>query len=217
MEPVAKEIAKMIDHTILNADANDEQIRKKAHEAIEYGFYSLCVNPYWVSETSAILEGTGVKTVSVIGFPLGQGMGGTKHAEAEKAIEDGADEVDMVMNIGALKSQRFADVEADIRAVTELGATTKVIIETCYLLPEEKVMACEIAKKAGADFIKTSTGFGTYGATTDDVSHIRTIIGPDMGIKAAGGISSWEDAVAMIHAGATRIGSSRSIDILRGH
>jgi len=216
MDLTLEELARMIDHTQLHAQAARDDIEKLTDEAREYGFGSVCVNPFWVSTASEMLSGTDVRVVSVVGFPLGQNRTECKVMEGRIAIEDGASELDMVMNLGALKSQRFEYVENDIRQMARLDAKVKVIIEACYLLPEEKIMACELAKRAGADFIKTSTGFGTYGATVEDVRVIRNVIGGSMGIKAAGGISSWEKAKELISAGADRIGASKSIEILNG-
>jgi len=216
MDLTLEELARMIDHTQLHAQAARDDIEKLTDEAREHGFGSVCVNPFWVSTASEMLSGTDVRVVSVVGFPLGQNRTECKVMEGRIAIEDGASELDMVMNLGALKSQRFEYVENDIRQMARLDAKVKVIIEACYLLPEEKIMACELAKRAGADFIKTSTGFGTYGATVEDVRVIRNVIGGSMGIKAAGGISSWEKAKELISAGADRIGASKSIEILNG-
>jgi len=211
-----KRLAKMIDHTQLHAEATEDEIAKLAEEAMEYGFGSVCVNPYWVSTISEILSDDGIGIVSVVGFPLGQNRTESKVEEGKLAIEDGATELDMVMNIGALKSQRFSYVENDIREMAKLEVPLKVIIEACYLLPEEKIMACELAMRANADYIKTSTGFGPYGATVEDVNIIKHVVGDDMKIKAAGGISSWGRAKDMIEAGADRIGASRSIEIIEG-
>jgi deoxyribose-phosphate aldolase len=216
MDLTPEMLAKMIDHTQLHADATREDIEQLAEEAIEHGFGSVCVNPFWASTASELLSGTDVNVVSVIGFPLGQNRTECKVLEGKLAIEDGAKELDMVINLGALKSQRFEYVESDIREMAQLDATLKVIIESCYLLPEEKIMACELSKRAGADFVKTSTGFGSYGATLEDVRLMRNVVGSSMKIKAAGGISSWERARDMILAGANRIGSSKSVEIIEG-
>ncbi|MGG0716436.1 deoxyribose-phosphate aldolase [Robertmurraya massiliosenegalensis] len=212
-------IAKYIDHTLLKADAMEEQIERLCLEAKEYGFASVCVNPTWVRYASAILEETDVKVCTVIGFPLGATTSETKAFETKNAIENGATEVDMVINIGALKSGDTDLVEADIRAVVEAAkgkALTKVIIETSLLTEEEKVTACELSVKAGADFVKTSTGFSTGGATVDDIRLMRKVVGPEMGVKASGGVRSADDAKNMIDAGATRIGASSGIAIVQG-
>ncbi len=216
------DIAKYIDHTNLKPYASAEDIKKLCDEAIEYGFYAVCVNPYRVKLAREYLagKGAGVKVASVIGFPLGATPTEIKVAEAKKALEDGADELDMVINIGALKDKDYDYVRNDIAGVVkvahEKGAKVKVIIETCYLTDEEKVKACELAKEAGADFVKTSTGFGTGGATVEDVKLMRKVVGPEIGVKAAGGIHTYEQALAMIEAGATRIGASHGVQIVEG-
>lgn len=213
------QIAKYIDHTLLKADAKKEQIEELCKEAKEYGFASVCVNPTWVALASEMLKGTDVKVCTVIGFPLGATTSDTKAFETKNAIEKGATEVDMVINIGALKSGDTALVEQDIRAVVEAAkgkALTKVIIETSLLTEEEKVTACELSVKAGADFVKTSTGFSTGGATVEDISLMRKTVGPDIGVKASGGVRNAEDANKMIEAGATRIGASSGIAIVKG-
>jgi deoxyribose-phosphate aldolase len=210
-----EELAGMIDHTLLRPHATADDIRRLVWEARDYGFGAVCVNPYWVS-LAREEAGTGIGVVCVVGFPLGQSVQHVKMQEASCAIDAGASEVDMVINIGALKSQRFGEVEGEIAAIASLGVPVKAIIETCYLLPEEKVMACELAKRAGASCVKTSTGFGPYGATEDDVRLMRRIVGDGMGVKAAGGIASWEQTERLIAAGASRIGASKSIQILKG-
>ena len=209
---------KYIDHTLLKADASQEQIETLIEEAKKYDFASVCVNPTWVSFAAQALKATDVKVCTVIGFPLGANTPELKAFETSDAIQNGADEVDMVINIGALKSRNFDLVERDIRAVVEAakGTLVKVIIETCLLTDDEKVKACQIAQKAGADFVKTSTGFSTGGATVEDVALMRKTVGPDMGVKASGGARSYEDALAFIKAGATRIGASSGVAIMEG-
>ncbi len=209
---------KYIDHTLLKADASQEQIETLIEEAKKYDFASVCVNPTWVHFAAQALKATDVKVCTVIGFPLGANTPELKAFETSDAIQNGADEVDMVINIGALKSRNFDLVERDIRAVVEAakGTLVKVIIETCLLTDDEKVKACQIAQKAGADFVKTSTGFSTGGATVEDVALMRKTVGPDMGVKASGGARSYEDALAFIKAGATRIGASSGVAIMEG-
>ena len=209
---------KYIDHTLLKADASQEQIETLIEEAKKYDFASVCVNPTWVSFAAQALKATDVKVCTVIGFPLGANTPELKAFETSDAIRNGANEVDMVINIGALKSRNFDLVERDIRAVVEAakGTLVKVIIETCLLTDDEKVKACQIAQKAGADFVKTSTGFSTGGATVEDVALLRKTVGPDMGVKASGGARSYEDALAFIKAGATRIGASSGVAIMEG-
>ena len=209
---------KYIDHTLLKPDASQEQIETLIEEAKKYDFASVCVNPTWVSFAAQALKATDVKVCTVIGFPLGANTPEIKAFETSDAIQNGANEVDMVINIGALKSRNFDLVERDIRAVVEAakGTLVKVIIETCLLTDDEKVKACQIAQKAGADFVKTSTGFSTGGATVADVALMRKTVGPDMGVKASGGARSYEDALAFIKAGATRIGASSGVAIMEG-
>ena len=209
---------KYIDHTLLKADASQEQIETLIEEAKKYDFASVCVNPTWVSFAAQALKATDVKVCTVIGFPLGANTPELKAFETSDAIQNGANEVDIVINIGALKSRNFDLVERDIRAVVEAakGTLVKVIIETCLLTVDEKVKACQIAQKAGADFVKTSTGFSTGGATVEDVALMRKTVGPDMGVKASGGARSYEDALAFIKAGATRIGASSGVAIMEG-
>ncbi len=212
-------IAKMIDHTALKPDMNKEDIVKLCEEAKEYNFMSVCVNPTWVATSYEILKDTDVKVCTVIGFPLGASTPETKAFETKDAIEKGATEVDMVINIGALKSKDYDLVEKDIKAVVDAAkgkALTKVIIETCLLTDEEKKQACELSVKAGADFVKTSTGFSTGGATVEDVALMRKVVGPEIGVKASGGVRGPESAQAMIDAGATRIGASSGISIVKG-
>ena len=209
---------KYIDHTLLKPDASQEQIATLIEEAKKYDFASVCVNPTWVSFAAQALKGTDVKVCTVIGFPLGANTPELKAFETSDAIQNGANEIDMVINIGSLKSQNFDLVEKDIRAVVEAakGTLVKVIIETCLLTDEEKVKACQIAQKAGAGFVKTSTGFSTGGATVEDVALMRKTVGPDMGVKASGGARSYEDALAFIEAGATRIGASSGVASMEG-
>lgn len=209
---------KYIDHTLLKADASQEQIETLIEEAKKYDFASVCVNPTWVHFAAQALKATDVKVCTVIGFPLGANTPELKAFETSDAIQNGANEIDMVINIGALKSRNFDLVERDIRAVVEAakGTLVKVIIETCLLTDDEKVKACQIAQKAGADFVKTSTGFSTGGATVADVALMRKTVGPDMGVKASGGARSYEDALAFIKAGATRIGASSGVAIMEG-
>lgn len=211
--------AKMIDHTLLKAEATQEQIIKLCAEAKEYGFASVCVNPVWVKTASEELKGSDVKVCTVIGFPLGANTPETKAFEANNAIENGATEVDMVINIGALKDKNDELVERDIRAVVNAAkgkALVKVIIEACLLTDEEKVRACELAVKAGADFVKTSTGFSTHGATVEDVALMRKTVGPDIGVKASGGVRDLNGLKAMVEAGANRIGASSGVKIMNG-
>ncbi|CDN41389.1 MULTISPECIES: deoxyribose-phosphate aldolase [Paenibacillus] len=214
-----KQLAGMIDHTLLRADAVKEEILKLTEEAKQYGFASVCVNPAWVELAAAQLGGTDVKVCTVIGFPLGASTKEAKAFETTDAIANGAGEIDMVVNVGALKGGDDALVEADIRAVVEAAAgkaVVKVIIETCLLTDEEKVRACEAAVRAGADFVKTSTGFSTGGATPEDVALMRRTVGPDLGVKASGGVRSLEDMQRMVSAGATRIGASSGVKIMQG-
>ena len=209
---------KYIDHTLLKQDATEQQIDRLLSEARDYVFASVCVNPCWVSRAKAGLENTDVKVCTVVGFPLGATTSAVKAYETKEAIQNGADEIDMVINVGALKSGNAALVESDIRAVVEASGDklVKVIIEACLLTDEEKVLACQLAQKAGADFVKTSTGFSTGGATLPDVKLMRQTVGPDMGVKAAGGARSYADAVAFVETGATRIGTSSGVAILKG-
>lgn len=212
-------VAQYIDHTILNADATKEDIRVLCEEAREYNFKTVCIQPYWVAYAKELLEGTDVGVTTVIGFPLGANDSGIKAAETKVAIANGASDVDMVINIGALKSGDTDIVLEDIKAVVDAAAgeaIVKVIIETSLLTKEEKVRASELSKQAGADFVKTSTGFSTGGATLEDVQLMRATVGPDMGVKASGGVRSFEDAKAMIEVGATRIGASSGISIVEG-
>ena len=213
-----KEIAKYIDHTLLSADGSAERVKQLCKEALDYNFASVCINSCYVSLCAELLKGSFVKVCSVVGFPLGAMVCEAKAFEAKVAVEQGADEIDMVINIGFLKDKRDKEVEEEIRRVREACAdkTLKVIIEAALLTQEEKIRACEIAVRAKADFVKTSTGFSTYGATVEDVELMRKTVGFEVGVKAAGGIRSYEQAVAMIKAGANRIGASSSIAIVKG-
>jgi len=209
----------MIDHTILKADAKEEDVLRIIEEAKKYEFFSVCINPCWVALAKEHLAGTSVDVCTVIGFPLGANTSEVKAYEATDAINNGATEVDMVINVGALKSKQYKKVLKDIQAVVEAAkgkALVKVIIETALLTDEEKIKVCELAKEAGADFVKTSTGFSTGGATVADVTLMRKTVGPDMGVKASGGIHNEAEAKAMIDAGATRIGTSAGVAIMEG-
>ncbi len=210
-------LSKMIDHTLLKPDTTKNMIKTLCEEAKEYGFFSVCVNPYYVKFAKELLNKSNVKVATVIGFPLGNTTKDVKKYEAQNAIENGADELDMVINIGALKDKNYKVVKEDIEAVVNIAkgrALVKVIIETCLLENEEKKMACKLAKEAGADFVKTSTGFSTGGAKVEDVKLMREVVGDNMGVKASGGIRNYETAVKMIKAGATRIGASSSVKII---
>ena len=212
-----QDLAKYIDHTLLKPDATAAQIGKLCAEAVEYGFASVCVNSCYASLAAKLLAGTDVAVCCVIGFPLGACTSEAKAFEAADAVKNGAKEIDMVINVGAAKDGRWDAVEADIAAVVQAidgRALLKVIIETCLLTDEEKLEACRAAVRAGADFVKTSTGFSKAGATAADVALMRRTVGPDVGVKAAGGIRSYADAIAMIEAGAIRIGASAGIAIL---
>ncbi|MET0753381.1 MAG: deoxyribose-phosphate aldolase [Pyrinomonadaceae bacterium] len=213
----AHDWASLIDHTLLKPEASEADIRKLCEEAAQFGFASVCVNPSWVKKASEFLRGTNVPVCTVIGFPLGATLSDVKAYEARRAIFNGAREVDMVINIGALKSGDDCTVEDDIRAVVdaahENGILCKVIIETALLTDEEKVRACLSSKNAGADFVKTSTGFAKGGATVDDVALMRRVVGSELGVKASGGVKGIEDARAMFEAGATRIGASVGVKI----
>ena len=214
-----RNIARYIDHTLLKANATEDQIRKLCEEASEYQFASVCVNTCYVPLAAELLKGSGVKTCCVVGFPLGAMSTEAKAYEAADAVKNGAEEVDMVINVGAIKSGNWDYVKKDIERVVKAShdrALVKVIIETCLLTDEEKVMACTAAKEAGADFVKTSTGFSTGGATVEDIRLMRETVGSEMGVKASGGIRTYEDAAAMIEAGATRIGASSGIAIVEG-
>ena len=210
------DLAKFIDHTLLKADATSEEIMRLCEEALEYRFASVCVNPTNLKLVSQKLKNSGVKSVAVVGFPLGASTTSVKSFEAKEAMVDGAEEIDMVINLGALKARDYQKVYIDIRSVVEIAQfrPVKTIIETSYLSQEEKIVACIVAKTAGAAFIKTSTGFAQGGATVEDIQLIRSIIGKDMLIKASGGIKTRQDASKMIEAGANRIGASASINIV---
>ncbi|HXG85426.1 MAG TPA: deoxyribose-phosphate aldolase [Pyrinomonadaceae bacterium] len=209
--------ASLIDHTLLKPEASQSDIKKLCDEAAQYGFASVCVNPAWVKKASEFLRGTNVPVCTVIGFPLGATISDVKAYETRRAIFNGAREVDMVINVGALKSGDDCAVEDDIRSVVEAahenGVLCKVIIETALLSDEEKVRACLASKNAGADFVKTSTGFAKGGATVADIALMRRVVGKDLGVKASGGVKGIEDAKAMVEAGATRIGASVGVKI----
>lgn len=212
-------IANMIDHTILKAVATKEDVKKLCNEAKEYNFFSVCINPANIEFAKKELEGSSVKVCTVIGFPLGANTSEVKAFETKDAIKKGADEVDMVINIGALKDKDYDYVLNDIKAVVDAAnkeALVKVIIETCYLTDDEKKIACELSVKAGADFVKTSTGFGTGGSTPEDIKLMREVVGPNIGVKASGGVRNQEDANAVIKAGCSRIGASASVAITKG-
>lgn len=209
-------VAKMIDHTILKPNVTDADVIKVCTEAKEYGFFSVCVNPYFVPLVAKELQGTDVKVTSVIGFPLGASTTFIKAAEAKKAVEDGANEIDMVINVSALKDGKYDFVQNDIAAVVDAikgKAILKVILETCLLTKEEIVKGCELSKAAGAQFVKTSTGFSTCGATVEDVKLMKQTVGDALEVKASGGVRDYDTAMAVIQAGATRIGASSSVDI----
>ncbi|MCC7042855.1 MAG: deoxyribose-phosphate aldolase [Acidobacteria bacterium] len=213
-------VAGFIDHTMLKPDATRAEIEKLCREAAEFHFATVCVNPVWVSLCASLLEGSGVGVCSVVGFPLGATTPDVKAYETRRAIFDGAREIDMVINIGALKSGDVRLVERDIDAVASVcrhtGATSKVIIEAALLTDDEKITACTLAKAAGADYVKTSTGFGPGGATVADVALMRRVVGPEMGVKAAGGVRDLEGLQAMVAAGATRVGASAGVKIVTG-
>lgn len=212
-------IASMIDHTLLKPEATEEMIEKLCNEAKENGFAAVCVNPFYVRKAKELLKGTGVKVATVVGFPLGANVKEVKAYETKKAIEDGAEEIDMVINIGALKNRDYETVKEDIKAVVEEArgkAIVKVIIETCLLTDEEKVRACELAKEAGAHYVKTSTGFNSSGATVEDVKLMKETVGESMKVKASGGIRDYKTAKAMVAAGASRLGTSSSLKIIQG-
>jgi deoxyribose-phosphate aldolase len=218
--PTDESLAHMIDHTVLKPDASQDQIAQLCYEARKYGFASVCVNPTNVKLCAQLLEGSGVPVCTVVGFPLGATPPEVKVFETQQAVRDGAKEVDMVINVGALKSRDYELVERDVASVARAchagNAILKVIIEAALLTDEEKVVACQLSKVAGADFVKTSTGFGPGGATMDDVALMRRVVGPAMGVKAAGGIRTYKDAQRMIAAGASRIGASASVKIVQG-
>ena len=211
------DIAKYIDHTILKPEATIEEVKKLCREATEYNFASVCVNGCYAHLVSTELAGSDVKTCVVVGFPLGAMTKEAKAFETTQAIENGATEIDMVINVGALKEKNYAVLKEDIEAVVKAAAgkaIVKVIIETCLLTDEEKVKACEISKEAKADFVKTSTGFSTSGATKEDIALMRKTVGENIGVKASGGVRDFKTAMDMINAGASRIGASASISIV---
>jgi deoxyribose-phosphate aldolase len=214
-----RELARRIDHTLLKPEATREQIEALCREALEHGFATVCVNPTWVRLCAALLRASETRVCTVVGFPLGANVPEAKAFEAARAIADGACELDMVINVGALKSGNYTLVERDIRGIVETGrragALVKVIIEAALLGDDEKVKACVLAKVAGADFVKTSTGFGPGGATTGDVALMRRVVGPEMGVKAAGGVRDLRSAQAMLDAGADRIGASVGVKIVQ--
>ncbi len=213
----AVELAKYIDHTLLKPDASEEAVLKLCAEAREFGFASVCVNGSFTELVARELKGSGVKTCVVVGFPLGAGTSAAKAFETADAVSRGAEEVDMVISVGRLRSGETAAVREDIRAVVKAaeGALVKVILETCLLTDEQKELACRLAEEAGAHFVKTSTGFSTGGATVEDVALMRRVVGDRLGVKASGGIRTREDAERMIAAGASRIGASASVTICK--
>jgi len=217
-----EKMASLIDQTLLKPDATKNDIRRLCQEAMNYGFWSVCVNPSYISLAATILRDTEVKICSVVGFPLGANTPEVKALEAEKALRDGANEIDMVINLGALKSGDYELVKRDIRYVVKQGirfqrdTIVKVIIETGLLSDNEKALACQVVKESGANFVKTSTGINTRGATVQDVKFIRKIVGPEFGVKASGGIRTYGEAVKLIEAGANRIGTSSGISIIKG-
>ena len=217
MEFSTKQLAQMMDHTLLKADATDQQLKTLCEEAKAFETWSVCINPSNIDRAKDYLEGSDVKLCTVVGFPLGQMTSEAKAYETAEAIFKGADEIDMVINVGRVKDGDFEYVREDIQAVVNAaqGKLTKVILETCLLDSEEIATVCKIAQAAGADFVKTSTGFSTGGATIEDVRLMRETVGPDMGVKASGGIRTLKDALAMIEAGATRLGVSASVSILK--
>lgn len=215
----AAELAAMIDHTVLKADATEAQVTVLCQEALEYGFAAVCVNASFVGLCHRMLAGSQVEVAAVVGFPLGATLPEVKAYEAQRSVEAGATEIDMVIHVGALKSESYDYVLGDIATVVQAcharNAALKVIIEAAALTDEEKVAACHLAQEAGADYVKTSTGFGPGGATVEDVALMRRTVGPEMGIKAAGGIRTYESALAVVAAGATRIGASAGVRIVQ--
>lgn len=210
-------VAAMIDHTILKADTTKEMVEKVCKEARENNFASVCVNTCYAKMVTELLAGTDIKTCCVVGFPLGAMMTEAKAFETKAAIEVGANEIDMVINVGALKDKDYDFVKADIKAVVDAAkgkALVKVILETCLLTEEEKIKACELSVEAGADFVKTSTGFSTGGATAEDIALMRKVVGPEIGVKASGGIRTLQDLLTMKAAGASRVGASASVAIV---
>jgi deoxyribose-phosphate aldolase len=215
---VEAKIGHMIDHTLLKPEATEDQIRQLCQEAASYCFASVCINPVWIELCAKLLRRSGVKVCTVIGFPLGADTSETKAYETRDAIGKGANEIDMVINVGLIKSREYKRVKDDIRAVvraTRPNILVKVILETCLLTDEEKVKACELAVEADADFVKTSTGFSTGGATVEDIALMRKVVGPEIGVKASGGVRTFEDAEAMVKAGATRLGASAGLKIVK--
>lgn len=213
------DLVSYIDHTLLKPEATREQVDQLCDEAVANRFYSVCVNSSWVPHCVRRLQGSDVKTCAVVGFPLGAMEGRSKGFEARNAVANGAKEIDMVINVGALKAGDLRTVEEDIRSVRRAcrpGIVLKVILETALLSDEEKVIGCQLAKKAGANFVKTSTGFSKGGATVEDVALMRKIVGSDLGVKASGGVRTYEDAIRMIEAGATRLGTSSGVAIVKG-
>lgn len=215
-----KAIARMIDHTILRPDATRENIVQLCHEAMQFGFAAVCVNPVWVKTAADVLTGSDVKVCTVVGFPLGASCSDVKAYETRRAILEGAGEIDMVLDIGALKGGDRRRVEFDIvsvaRVTAEYGLVLKVILETCLLSREEKITACELCMSAGAQYVKTSTGFSTGGATVEDVRLMKDTVGDRLKVKASGGIRTYQDAVAMIRSGASRLGTSSGVKIVGG-
>ena len=218
--PENLDLAHMIDHTLLKPETTPDQIAQLCFEARKHSFASVCVNPAWVALCAQLLQGSPVKVCTVIGFPLGASAPEVKAFETQKAIDQGATEIDMVTNVGALKARDLELVARDIRGVVTTahgrGALVKVIIETVLLTDEEKTIACLIAKEAGADFVKTSTGFAGGGATVHDIELMRRVVGPEMGVKASGGVRTFEEAQSLVKAGATRIGASAGVKIIQG-
>ena len=214
-----KELASLIDHTLLKPNASEDEVTQICREAINYGFWSVCVNPNYVSFASHLVSDKNVRVCSVVGFPFGANTKEVKIHEAKNAIQDGANEIDMVINLGALKSGKYELVKNEIINVVEQGkhqkdTIIKVIIEAGLLTEKEKVLVCELVRDSGADFVKTSTGFNTSGATTSDVKLLRDVVGPDFGVKASGGIRTYDDALKMINAGANRLGTSSGVAII---
>lgn len=213
------QVAALIDHTLLKPEATSADIERICAEAVEFQFASVCVNPVWAPQVAAALAGSPVKTCTVIGFPLGANQTETKVAESQLAMRDGAQELDMVLSVGHLRAGALDKVASDIQHVAQVcrdgGAILKVILETCLLTDEQKRQACQICVDAGAHFVKTSTGFGSGGATTADIALMRGVVGPDLGVKASGGIRTLEQLLGMVQAGASRVGASASVAIVR--
>ncbi|WP_350342440.1 deoxyribose-phosphate aldolase [Proteinivorax tanatarense] len=213
-----QKLASMIDHTLLKAQSTPEQVTKICNEAKEYGFATVCVNPSYIEQAKKELDGSNVGITTVIGFPLGASTSETKAFETKDAISKGATEIDMVINVGLLKSKKWDDVLRDIQSVVDAanGTVVKVILETCYLTDSEIVKACELSVQAQASFVKTSTGFGTGGATAEHITLMRQTVGPEIGVKASGGVRDQKTAYTMVESGATRIGASSSVEIVKG-